>query len=264
MTFSVDNSANAIPVPGLDFTDNLPAGMEVSATPNASTTCTGGTVTATAGSSVVSYTGGTVASSSVCTVAVDVTPTSTGVLVNTSGDLTSDFGNSGTANDTLTVGSSPLFSKSFSPDNLNNTLMSTLTFTIDNTANSVDATGLAFTDTMPPGMSVSTNPNVVDTCTGGTVTAVADTSDISYAGGTVTAGVVCTISVDITVAGAGNYENISGPLTSSLGASAAGSATDSLMVMILVPALSVLGLMFLGLCVFAIVAYRRKHSAELS
>ena len=103
LTFTIDNSALAVPATALDFTDNLPAGMEVAATPNASTTCTGGTLTAVAAAGVVSYTGGTIAAGASCTVDVDVTATAAGALVNTSGNLTSSLGNSGTAGATLTV-----------------------------------------------------------------------------------------------------------------------------------------------------------------
>ncbi|MED5550353.1 MAG: DUF4347 domain-containing protein, partial [Pseudomonadota bacterium] len=103
LTFTIDNSALAVGVTALDFTDNLPAGMEVAATPNASTTCTGGTLTAVAGAGVVSYTGGAIGAGATCTVDVDVSATAAGSLLNTTGNLTSSQGNSGTASATLTV-----------------------------------------------------------------------------------------------------------------------------------------------------------------
>jgi|GEM_PF-1082115 len=103
LTFTIDNSARGLSATALDFTDNFPASMEVAATPNASTTCTGGTLTAVAGAGVVSYTGGSVGAGAACTVDVDVTATAAGSLANTSGSLTSSAGNSGTANATLTV-----------------------------------------------------------------------------------------------------------------------------------------------------------------
>lgn len=83
------------------LTDNLPAGMVIAATPNASTTC-GGTVTAAAGTSTVSVAGGTIPVATVtpyaagtCTVSVDVTAASEGNLVNTlaAGDLKTNHGN---------------------------------------------------------------------------------------------------------------------------------------------------------------------------
>ena len=57
LTFTIDNMANAAAVVALDFTDNLPAGMEIAAPANASTTCGTAiippTLTAVAGTSVI-------------------------------------------------------------------------------------------------------------------------------------------------------------------------------------------------------------------
>ena len=103
LTFTIDNTASTFAATSLDFTDNLPAGVVIATPPAASVTCTGGTLTAAAGSGVVSYTGGTVSAGASCTVTVDVTGSGVGFFVNTSGDLTSSSGNSGTASDTLQI-----------------------------------------------------------------------------------------------------------------------------------------------------------------
>jgi len=103
MTFTIDNSAVSLTATALDFTNNLPAGLTVATTPNASTTCTGGTLTATGGAGSISYSGGSVTTGTSCTVSADVTPSSAGSLANTSGALTSSVGNSGTASATLTA-----------------------------------------------------------------------------------------------------------------------------------------------------------------
>ncbi len=103
LTFTIDNTANAFAATALDFTDTLPAAVVVATPPSSVTTCTGGTLTAVAGSGVISYTGGTVAAGASCTVTVDVTSSTPGSHLNTSGDLTSSAGNSGPASDTLTV-----------------------------------------------------------------------------------------------------------------------------------------------------------------
>jgi hypothetical protein len=101
LVFTIDNSANPIAASSLGFTDSLPANVVVAAPPNATTTCAGGILTATAGSSVITYGGGMVSAGSLCSVRVDVTTTASELHVNTSGDLTSSLGNSGTATDTL-------------------------------------------------------------------------------------------------------------------------------------------------------------------
>ena len=60
-------------------------------------------VTATPGAGVITYTGGSVGAGASCTVEADVTSSTVGTHVNTTGDLTSSKGNSGTASDNLTV-----------------------------------------------------------------------------------------------------------------------------------------------------------------
>ncbi|MCH9698017.1 MAG: IPTL-CTERM sorting domain-containing protein [Gammaproteobacteria bacterium] len=103
LTFTIDNTASSLAATALDFTDNLPAGLQISSTPNVSTTCTAGTVTAVSGNGVITYNGGSIASGATCTIQVDVVSINAGNKVNVSGDLTSTSGNSGTASDTLTV-----------------------------------------------------------------------------------------------------------------------------------------------------------------
>ncbi len=114
ITFTIDNSANVVAADSLDFTDNLPAGLVIATPANASTTCTGGTLTAVAGTGTLSYTGGSVSAGASCTVSADVTANTSGSLVNTTGDLTSSLGNSGTSSDTLTATGAPEISVSAS------------------------------------------------------------------------------------------------------------------------------------------------------
>ncbi|MEM7349853.1 MAG: IPTL-CTERM sorting domain-containing protein [Acidobacteriota bacterium] len=228
LTFTIDNTASTVDATALDFTDNLPAALTVATPSGASTTCTGGTITAVSGTSVISYSGGTVATGATCQVVVDVVSSAAGDHVNLTGDLTSSLGNSGTATDTLTVNPPPIFSKAFAPDTIAFNGISTLTFTIDNTASTVDATSLVFDDNMPAAITIATPSGAGTTCTGGTLTAVPGTSLIGYVGGTVAAGATCTISVDVTSSTAGAHVNTSDELGSSLGLS--GMATDTLTV----------------------------------
>jgi hypothetical protein len=103
LSFAIDNTPASSSASSLSFIDTLPSGMLIADPPNASTTCTGGTLTAVAGTDSISYSGGAVAGGSDCTVQADVTSSAEGVYLNTSGDLTSSLGDSGTASDTLTV-----------------------------------------------------------------------------------------------------------------------------------------------------------------
>ncbi|MEM7584608.1 MAG: hypothetical protein AAF560_14555, partial [Acidobacteriota bacterium] len=226
LTFTIDNTGSTVDATAVAFSDTMPTEITVASPANLVNGC-GGTVTATSGSSVITLAGGTAGAGASCTVAVDVTSSTVGSHVNVSGDLTSSLGNSGTATDTLTVNPAPGFSKAFSPDSIASGATSTLTFTVDNSSSSADATSLAFSDTMPTEITVASPANLVNSC-GGTVTATPGSSVITLAGGTASAGASCTVAVDVTSSTVGPHVNVSGDLTSSLGNS--GTATDTLTV----------------------------------
>lgn len=101
LTFTIDNSRVDTMTGNLSFVDNLPAGLVVANDGNISISCTGGTFTAIPGSSTISYTGGLVPAFSICQLSLEVSPNAPGTYVNTTGDLTSDAGNSGSASATL-------------------------------------------------------------------------------------------------------------------------------------------------------------------
>ena len=225
LTFTLDNTANAASATMADFTDNLPAGVVVSNPANTANTCTGGTLTAVSGTSVVTYTGGAVPANATCTISLDVESVTPGTYVNTTGDFTSAFGNSGPATDTLTVVEPPSFTKAFVPGSVGTGLLSTLTLTIDNTTNPIDVTGLDFIDNLPAGLAVATPANATNTCTGGTLTAADGSTSISYTGGSTATGTTCAISVEIANTVAGTYDNTTDPLTSAFGDSGTASAT---------------------------------------
>ncbi|MFK8010757.1 MAG: beta strand repeat-containing protein [Marinicellaceae bacterium] len=100
VTYSINNSTSPFDVTTLDFSNALPAGLVIASPSNLSNSCNG-TVTAVDTTTTVSLTGGTVDAQSSCSITVDMQATASGLLVNTTGDLTSSSGNSGTASDTL-------------------------------------------------------------------------------------------------------------------------------------------------------------------
>ena len=104
LTFSITNPNPDNQLTNVAFSDTYPANL-VNATPaNASTTCTGGTVTAVDGGGTVSLSGATIAGGGSCSVQVDVTSAVVGSYANTSGAVTADIvGGTDTANDTLVV-----------------------------------------------------------------------------------------------------------------------------------------------------------------
>ncbi|HVS64632.1 MAG TPA: hypothetical protein VMT85_14140 [Thermoanaerobaculia bacterium] len=258
LMFTIDNTASALAATGLDFTDDLPAGVVVADSPNASTTCTGGTLSAVAGSGIVSYTGGTVAAGATCTVSVDVTAAATGSYVNTSGALTSSSGSSGTASSTLTVRPAPTVTKVFSPAEIDLGGTTTVVITIDNTAGALPVSGLSFTDTLPAGMTVADPANASTTCTGGTLTAAPGAGSFGYAGGSVAAGESCGVMVEVTADVLGPSENVV-VVDSSLGASPAAAAVLQVLGAILeIPTAGTWGLLMLAMLLAASAVWRLR------
>ena len=225
LTFTIDNTDNQIAVGTLRFVDDLPDGLAVAPEPDASTTCAGGTVSATAGGTSVGYSDGRVAAGATCTVSVDVQALRSGPLANRSSELTSDLPvTTPGAAATLTVNEQPLsVSMSFGPSAINQGGVSMLTYGLGNGA-AVLATSVALSDTLPTNVVVAPSPNALTTCTGGTLAVVAGGTSVEYSGGRVAAGTTCTITVDVISAVSGRYANSTETVTSSLGTSAAAEA----------------------------------------
>jgi uncharacterized repeat protein (TIGR01451 family) len=227
------SSSNASPATGAAFTDTLPGGVTIDASPSATNTC-GGVLSATAGSSALALTGGTIpggssATPGVCTVTVHVTATTAGSHVNTLpiGALTTSNGDNATeASATLTVPASGevTIGKAFSPASITAGGDSTLTITLSN-ANAGDGTGAAFTDTLPAGVVISASPSATNTC-GGVLTASAGSLALTLTGATIPGGSpfgTCTVTVHVTADASGSYVNTlpAGALTTSNGNSGA-------------------------------------------
>ena len=227
LTYIINNTANNTPVSNVAFTNTLPANVTLASPVNISDSCLG-SVTAAAGTSNTSYTLDRLPLGVSGEISVDVTSSTAGSHVNTSGSLISSEGNSGTSNATLTVDSSrPGFSVALSTSTIAPDAVSTLTYTIDNSLNGADATFRAFTTNLPSGVLVSQLPNLSTSCTVGNdgVTAVAFASVITGNYVSLTAGNTCTISVDITAATVGAYDIYSGDLSRFGSNSSGGSNT---------------------------------------
>ncbi|MEM9293853.1 MAG: IPTL-CTERM sorting domain-containing protein [Acidobacteriota bacterium] len=201
LTFFIGNSANGLAATNLDFTDNLPIGVTVAATPNASTTCVGGTITAVAGAGSVSYTGGSVAANNDCNVQVDVTAVG-GTYTNTSGDLTSSSGNSGTATADLSAVDSPTLTKTFSSSPVIPGGMVDVEYTVTNPSSFATLTDISFTDDLDAaltGLAASGLPTT-DVC--GVGSSLSGTGLLTLSAGTLGPGGSCTFSATLTVPGA--------------------------------------------------------------
>lgn len=195
---------NAVPLTAAAFTDGLPNGLVIAQTPNASTTCVGGTVIAAASGTTLRLAGATLPAAGSCTVRVDVLSNISGTYTNTiaAGAVTTFEGvsNEEPTSARIDISTPPEVSKQFAPAVIPPNGTSTLTIFLDNSNASSLTLSSIFTDTLPtaPGnIRVATVPNVVKTCPGA-VTAVAAAGTISYASGATIPAGGCTISVDVT------------------------------------------------------------------
>lgn len=119
-----------------------------------------------------------------------------------------------------------LFSKAFDPNVIAPENVSTLVFTIDNSAGGSVATDISFVDNLPAGLLVATPSNQLTDCAAGIITAPFGGASIGFSSGLVEAGASCTIAIDIvsTTDVSGNLINITDNLTSSEGDSGAAVA----------------------------------------
>lgn len=208
LSVTITNPNAAGSIAGLAFTDTYPGTLVNAAVPGLTNTC-GGTASATAGGTQLTLSGGTVAASSSCTVSVSVTSAIAGSYNNSTGAVTSTNAGSGTAAAaTLIVNGAPGVAKSFSPASIGTGQTSTLTITLTNT-NTVAITGVAFTDGYPANLVNAAVPGLTNTC-GGAASAVAGGTQLTLNGGTIPASSSCTVSVSVTSAVAGSYNNGTG------------------------------------------------------
>ena len=189
---------------GLAFLDTLPAGVVIATPSNAATTCTGGTLSAPAGTSVIIYTGGTLAARTSCTLSVDVTSSTTGAHLNTTGNLISFLGNSGTASDTLTVNLNPAADLAVTKTDGVTTATpgQSLTYTIvASNAGPSDDPSVALTDTFPsPPLTCTFTSVAAGGATGNTAAGSGDLAETLSmpAGSSVTYTVTCTLDAAAT------------------------------------------------------------------
>jgi uncharacterized repeat protein (TIGR01451 family) len=242
-------NTNAVPLVNVSVTDPLPGsltnGIIVAPNPNASTTCEGGTVTATPGSQTIAMTGGTIPAQigdvpGTCTIRVDVQGmgsltrrTNTIPTTNVSGTIQgtdTTINPAQPARAILTIGSLSIgVVKGFDPLTVFGGSASTLSVQLLN-PNNVEMNGVSFTDKMPSGMIIANpaNPDV-GTC-GGTINATPGEASFSLSGATIAASSSCTITIRVTMTVNGNLTNVIDPgaVTSFSGAANPDPAAASL------------------------------------
>lgn len=206
---------------GVTYTDTLPNGVFVAATPNATTTCAGTgpgglavVNTANGGSSgSVTFTQGTIAPGTNCSITVDVVSNTLGAYNNTipANSVTTDEGipNQTAANATLFVVTKPTVSKAFANPTRNPGQTTVLTVTITN-GSGVPLTGVSLVDTLPAGVAIASTPATGGTCAttgGGVVAATAGGGTLSVTGATIAAGTSCTFFATVVSNTPGVYIN---------------------------------------------------------
>ena len=233
LTFTIANGAGNPAQSGLAFTETFPANVVVANPANSSTTCGGGTVTGGSGSGTIALSNGSLAlAQGSCIVQVDVVSATAGTYNNLAANVTgTSAGMTNSVNSTLTVYNNTTMTKAFAPATIGMNGTSTLTFTIANGAGAGTQSGLGFTDTYPAGV-VNTGAAASSSNCGGSIliTATGATGLITVTGAQVTAALpTCTISVPVTAAVPGSYQNTNaGNITALAGGLTANALTSTL------------------------------------
>ncbi len=210
---------NGVALTNATLTDTLPAGLSVAPTPNPATTCGAGTVSTTANSATLAS--GTIPANGNCTISFDVIAANPNAYANGNvtntipvSALTTAQGATNTAafaaNVTLQTGAR--VEKSFAPTPITTGGTSTLTVTVRNFNTSPLTGSIAFTDTLPIGMTVAAPVTTATTCAGLVFSPVptAGALNFSVSGGSLPGATIavssntnCTVSILVTAVNAG-------------------------------------------------------------
>jgi mucin-19 len=216
LAFNISNPNTTVPLTGVAFTDNLPAGLVVATPANLNNTC-GGTAIAVSGATSASLSAGTLATNSSCTVSLNVTGTTAGVKNNSVQVSSMEGGTGNTSNTSITVVSPPVIIKAFGAASVPLNGLTSLQFTIQNNNATQSLSGIGFTDTFPPGLVVSTPNGLTGSCGGGAITATAGTNVVSLSGATLASSTSCTFMINVTGTTAGARNNTTGNVMSTEG-----------------------------------------------
>ena len=233
LTITVYNRSVS-PMSAITFTDNLPAGLTLAANPAASTTCTGGTLTAVPGDNKITLSNAgldvrplppSTAQEASCTVSALVTGTTPQATAYTNtirpADFTSSVGTfvgNKTADLTITAGLSA--TKTFLPTSTAAGGVVRATVRVTNQSNGA-LTNVSINDTgLAGGLTVANPANAATSCSGSTViTANPGATSVRLDGAVLSAAASCDLSFDVLAAGAGPWSNTipAGNITSAEG-----------------------------------------------
>ena len=207
LRFQIDNTGST-PIDNIQFSNNLPTGLNIASAGVLTSDCNGILIAPNGGSSI-SISGVRLGGNTGCFIEVNVTASSTGNITNTTGDLTSDIGNSGNTFAVLNVATDRVgISLQASNTNLIIGERSTLTLLFDNTLNTLPVEPFFYSFSLPINLDFATTPNLTTDCNDwfvpSTIEIVGKTLTISNAG--VNDGTSCTITVDVAPNNAGNID----------------------------------------------------------
>lgn len=209
LTINFRNNDADIALTDVTLNDTLPAGMTVNNTSSITMTgCGAGTLTPiNVGDTELNLTGATIATGGTCTITLEVAVTGTGSFTNTihSTDITTRQKVSipGNATATLVVRNITI-RKNFVAANFEQGGSTTLTITLTNPGTN-PLTNVHFTDTMPPGITVTAAGTITGTGCTGTLVFAADSFTLN--GGTIPAGGTCTYSATVSAPASGSFSN---------------------------------------------------------
>jgi uncharacterized repeat protein (TIGR01451 family) len=208
---------NPTALTGVTVTDPMPAGLVVVG--GASGSLCGGTFSSTPTS--LSITGLTLPPTDIdrCALAVLVRGTTSGTKVNTTSQVTSTNGGTGSAaTATLVVqpAQPPTLTKAFAPSTVAVGGTTRLTFTLTNPNPFAAVSRITFADPFPGGLGVAATPAVINGC-GGVPSVGPFALAVAYANARLPAGGSCTWSVNVTAGSAGVKTNTTTIVSSSAG-----------------------------------------------
>lgn len=215
LTVTVTNPASGISVTQLGFTDTMPSDMVVFSVPNATTTCSGGIVTAVPSQNTFTLSGASLSDNDSCTVSVRVALLDTGNKINQlqPGDVFSqeNVTNSQLAQATVTGQAAITPAKSFNPTSVEGGEISQLTLTITNNQTNTESgqplSNVSINDSLPTDVVVANTPNASTTCTSGTVNVTPGGTTVQMTGATLAPGANCQVQVDVVSSLMGTYQN---------------------------------------------------------
>ncbi len=200
---------------GIGFTDTFPAGLVITgagpgqcppeATPT--TTFSGNSI------SVSNLNFNAAQNTFACQFSLNMVGTTPGTKTNTILAATSNEGGTGGPYSvTIDVVAPPAISQAFAPASVAPNTNSTLTINLSNpSGNDVALSGVGFTETLPPGLSITSNGGVSQ-C-GGTFTTTSPDS-IALTGASIAVGGQCQLSVAVAASAAGSYTGTTSAVTS--------------------------------------------------